>query len=138
MQPTIPLLAIALGAFAVPARAQTADWNLESPATAPTERVGYINVASDGSQMYVLGGKDSTGYRNDLWAYDGTDWTLLDDGTVSGPGLHPYEDGGFTCLPMLEGSGELEAIPWHHPIIPLCRGYQRRREARPLLNSVVG
>ncbi|MCA8952821.1 MAG: hypothetical protein KDE27_25150 [Planctomycetes bacterium] len=66
-----------------------ADWTQLSPALSPSGRAGAIGV-SDGARILVFGGKpSSTGEANDLWSFDGTNWT--DITPTSGP-LPPARD----------------------------------------------
>ena len=57
--------------------AAQAPWTQLSPASGPSAREGAA-TANDGSTMYLSGGKQGTnvGGYDELWSFDGTDWTL--------------------------------------------------------------
>ncbi|MEZ5963590.1 MAG: kelch repeat-containing protein [Planctomycetota bacterium] len=58
-----------------------ARWNQLSPTTSPTPRAGMIAV-TDGSYAYFFGGlQGASTYANDLWRFDGSNWTDVTPGT---------------------------------------------------------
>lgn len=80
----LALLALSVSLAPV-AHAQSA-WTLLSPATAPSLR-GGISGSTDGSQFLMFGGQTvGTTFLNDLWAFDGTNWTDLTPATGNPPG----------------------------------------------------
>ena len=75
---------LAAASLAAAAQAQTPDWIEHFPATKPAPRAGLMGV-SDGSKLLVYGGNESaTIHHNDLWSYDGANWTL-EAATNAGP-----------------------------------------------------
>jgi len=81
-------LAAAAAALTPALLAQT-DWTQLSPTTFPTARAGTVGV-TDGAVAYLFGGQpDSTSEYNDLWLFDGTNWTDITPAT--GP-LPPARD----------------------------------------------
>lgn len=68
-----------------PSTPETWEWNgtVWTAVTTPTipalgERHMHAMVYDAGTQRVLMfGGLDQTGYRGDIWAYDGTDWTLV-------------------------------------------------------------
>ncbi len=57
--------------------AQGFNWTLETPLTSPTQRE-RVMTGTDGTLYYMYGGQNgaSTVGLDELWAYDGLDWTL--------------------------------------------------------------
>ena len=82
-----------LGAIA---NAQAFNWTLETPTTPPSARERTA-TGTDGSNYYMYGGQlgaSVTGY-DELWSYDGTDWTLLTASGSAGPGTRRGAIGGY-------------------------------------------
>ena len=65
---SLPALALAL---ASPLAAQ---WGQQSPASSPSARSGH-GMCFDGSQVLLVGGTAGFSTSNELWAYDGVNWT---------------------------------------------------------------
>lgn len=66
-----------------------ADFTQLAPANMPSPRAGSVGV-TDGSLLYNFGGKPGPGVEfNDMWVFDGTDWT---DITPSSGPLPPGRD----------------------------------------------
>ena len=87
-----PLAAAATTAvLAGAATAQVLPWNQLFPTTTPSSRE-RVGVATDGNVMYLYGGQVSTttsGY-DELWAFDGTNYTLVTgSGASAGPRTSP-------------------------------------------------
>lgn len=58
-------------------------WTQLGPATSPSPR-GGMNGVSDGSHLLVFGGNlGSNVFTDELWSFDGTNWTLLASGAGS-------------------------------------------------------
>jgi len=78
---------IALTGLAASASAQAFNWTLESPLTNPSPRERTA-TGTDGLNLYMFGGQtgSNTAGLDELWTYDGTDWTLQ---TASGTGPGP-------------------------------------------------
>lgn len=79
MRPSSALSLVLLAGVA-PLAAQ-ATWTQQMPLTNPAGRTGSA-FASDGGGLLVFGGSDGTFY-NDLWRYDGNDWTDITPATGS-------------------------------------------------------
>lgn len=77
-----------------------ARWTQLSPATSPTPRAGMIAV-TDNSAAYFFGGLQAASqYANDLWRFDGTNWT--DVTPTTGP-LPPGRDWYATAYDAARG-----------------------------------
>ncbi|MFO1055153.1 MAG: kelch repeat-containing protein [Planctomycetota bacterium] len=72
----LAVFACSLAAFADHATGQ-ANWTLLAPATSPTGRAGTTGC-SDGVNLWMFGGNLGGGVlSNELWRFDGTNWTLV-------------------------------------------------------------
>ncbi|MCA8975482.1 MAG: hypothetical protein KDC98_12235 [Planctomycetes bacterium] len=79
---------LAISGLSTSAIAQ-ADWTALAPATSPSPRAGVTGV-TDGNVCMIFGGKpNSTSELNDLWSFDGANWT--DITPTTGP-LPPARD----------------------------------------------
>ena len=86
----------ALFGLAVTAPAQAFDWTLETPATSPSPRERTA-TGTDGTNYYMYGGQmgSSVAGFDELWSYDGVNWTLLTGSGSSGPGTRRGAIGGY-------------------------------------------
>jgi hypothetical protein len=78
------------------AQAQAFNWTLESPTNLPTARERTA-TGTDGTNYYMYGGQNGStvaGY-DELWSYDGTDWTLLTASGISAPSTRRGAVGAF-------------------------------------------
>ncbi len=61
------------------------------------------------NRMLVFGGEDSgSTYYNDVWAFDGSDWTQVNDGTGTAPGTRQY--GAAFTYADFTGAGKQVAV----------------------------
>lgn len=82
-----PSILVAAAALAAPVLAQ-ANWTQLMPTTSPSPRAGMVGI-SDGAGVLLFGGKPGPSTElNDLWRFDGVNWT---DITPSGS-LPPTRD----------------------------------------------
>jgi len=92
--------AAALGLLTLEASAQTLPWTTTFPPTSPAGRE-RVFTGTDGVLSYVYGGQSGTTTigRDELYSWDGTDWTLL-----SPSGTGPTQRcGGASCYDMARG-----------------------------------
>jgi Kelch motif len=75
----------------------------------PRPRVNAAMAYEAARQRVVLfGGRDSSGYFNDTWEWDGTEWTQIADTGPSVRALLPMVfDSSRECLVLFGGSGPL-------------------------------
>lgn len=75
---------VALSGLAAAANAQAFNWTLEVPATTPGSRERTA-TGTDGTAYYMYGGQNGSSVAgiDELWSYDGTDWSLLSASGVS-------------------------------------------------------
>lgn len=84
------------------------DWTRRTPLTSPVARTDHVMAYDPTLRMVVLfGGGDISGsgnplFRDDLWAWDGTDWLLLDDGTGASTPI-PRKDAILARDPLTGG-----------------------------------
>ncbi|MEC8253505.1 MAG: hypothetical protein VX044_09840 [Planctomycetota bacterium] len=86
----------ALCGIAAASSAQAFNWTLASTPTAPSARERTA-TGTDGSNYYMYGGQVGAnvfGY-DELWSYDGTDWSLLSPSGSAGPGTRRGAIGAF-------------------------------------------
>jgi hypothetical protein len=65
-----------------PLRAQTVEWNLSLPATAPSPRLNHAMAYDAARGVIVLFGGTSPGANGETWEWNGTAWSQR---SVSGP-----------------------------------------------------
>ncbi|MFK7740606.1 MAG: kelch repeat-containing protein [Planctomycetota bacterium] len=85
----------ALTSLAATASAQSFSWTLATPATLPSARERAAS-GTDGVSYYMYGGQNGTNVTglDELWSFDGTNWTLL-TGTGTGPGTRTGATAGY-------------------------------------------
>lgn len=97
MRPMHPALkTLLLSGLAATANAQAFQWTLESPGTSPSARERTA-TGTDGTYYYMYGGQfgASVAGFDELWRYDGLDWSLLTASGASGPGTRRGAIGGY-------------------------------------------
>lgn len=89
---------VTFSALAATTNAQAFNWSLETPPTSPGARERTAS-GTDGNVYYMYGGQTGAAVagNDELWSYDGTDWTLL---TASGAsaGTRRGPVGGYDIL----------------------------------------
>ena len=86
------LIALLVTSSAMAADAPSISWMQLFPATSPTPR-SYFAMTYDAAseKVIVFGGFDGAGYLNDIWTFDGVNWTKVN--TPPCPPCAPMPDG---------------------------------------------
>jgi PKD repeat protein len=56
-------------------------WTALPAANQPTARLGAMLAKDSSQKLFLFGGRDAGGYRNDAWTFNGTIWTSRSQGT---------------------------------------------------------
>jgi hypothetical protein len=77
-----------------------ASWQRDAPAHLPPPRRAFAVADDGGGRLIIAGGRDDNGLRDDVWAFDGSDWQLVADHAAFGPraGARLFGAGGRLFL----------------------------------------
>lgn len=78
-----------------------------SPSNKPGARSGAVSWTDSSGNMWLFGG----GGYNDLWRWDGTNWTWMNGGPLTGSGLPNYGTKGVAAATNIPG-GRSDAVSW--------------------------